>query len=257
MMESSSPSPWRWIVWLSLDAPLVALFWTFAWGRQLTGAAFHPPAVLVGLAIWLGYVADRLLDVKRYDGEGPESARHAFYQRHERTWWRIWIAGVGLEFVLALCWLDGAMWLRGVLLALLAAAYALSLSWWQGWTRLYYKRVAVALLFAAGVVVFLPWQIETLHAWLCMALLALINLVQVTSWQAQSRRLVWFGVQFVLATGVMQLAMLDWTPHLRVGLLVAALSMMLLQLWKPPETEMDRLLPDACLMLGGLIAWLG
>ncbi|MDP0501257.1 MAG: hypothetical protein Q7P63_14280 [Verrucomicrobiota bacterium JB022] len=250
-------SSWRWLVWLSLDAPLVALVWTLAWSRQLTGSAFHAANVLVPLAIWLGYVADRLLDVRRSPGGHLDTERHAFYRRYQRTWLVIWLVALAVEFGLSLLWLDGAQWLRGVVLAGLSLGYALSLAWWRGWPRILYKRVAVSLLFAGGVLVFLPWGEEAGHAWLCLSLLALINLLQLTSWQAGSRRLGWFALQFACAAGLMLLVMPTWTGGMRIGLLASAVAMLLLQLWKRPREELDRLLPDVCLFLGGLLAWLG
>lgn len=78
----------RWWLWpnvLSLDAPAIAVLWTWlfaACDRLHFGWGLY--AVVFGV-VWCVYVADRLIDVRRSAGGRAETARHAFYRRH----WRI------------------------------------------------------------------------------------------------------------------------------------------------------------------------
>ncbi|MDY3558559.1 hypothetical protein R5W23_005679 [Gemmata sp. JC673] len=60
--------PFRWWLlpsWLGLDAPCVALTWTWATGRA-SGVALHArPAAAMFLVVWFIYLSDRLIDVAR------------------------------------------------------------------------------------------------------------------------------------------------------------------------------------------------
>jgi 4-hydroxybenzoate polyprenyltransferase len=74
----------------SLDAVLVLM--TYAWAMtRLTGA--DPPwgvFPLLGVGVWLGYVADRRMDVRRDPHRAETTLRHRFHRRHERALKRIW-----------------------------------------------------------------------------------------------------------------------------------------------------------------------
>lgn len=79
-----SPSPrtpaWLWPHTLSLEAPLVAMLWLAALARMDDLALM--PGVLpgLGLAVWLIYLADRVLDAWGVP-EAALSVRHLFYRR--------------------------------------------------------------------------------------------------------------------------------------------------------------------------------
>ena len=64
-------SSWAWLHLLSLDAPLVAVLWQLLFTKALR--VHLPPVVtlVTALAIWLIYVADRILDSYQ-EGETPK-----------------------------------------------------------------------------------------------------------------------------------------------------------------------------------------
>lgn len=66
----------------SLDAPTVAVVWTFAfaWSCHLRMPLWLP--VVLAMAAWCFYVADRLLDAR--NANTPLRARHHFHWRHRR-----------------------------------------------------------------------------------------------------------------------------------------------------------------------------
>ena len=70
--------PWLWPNLLSLDAPIVALLWQLLFIRCFHGSLGVLPAVLLAIAVWLIYVADRMLDAWRGLTKQP---RHEFYRR--------------------------------------------------------------------------------------------------------------------------------------------------------------------------------
>ena len=79
---------------LSLDAPLVAVAWLCIFAKTWR-ADYHPweAYVSLGLAVWVIYVANRLLDVSILGaGSGKLDARHEFHRKHRK----FFVIGAGL-----------------------------------------------------------------------------------------------------------------------------------------------------------------
>lgn len=93
-MSFSPASPripwWLWLNVLSLDAPLVAVLWQWALA-QAYGVQMDPVTYsTLGLAVWLIYVVDRVLDTRPLEGNQALPARHLFYRQHYRFF--VWVA---------------------------------------------------------------------------------------------------------------------------------------------------------------------
>lgn len=88
--QASSSIPWwLWLNVLSLDAPVVAVLWQWALA-QAYGVQMDPiNHSTLGLAVWLIYVLDRVLDTRSCTEDRSLTPRHAFYQRHSRFY--IWV----------------------------------------------------------------------------------------------------------------------------------------------------------------------
>ena len=76
---------WLWPNVLSLDAPLVAVLWQEALSRAHHVKLLPGCNLALGLAVWLIYIVDRVLDGCGAPRGEVLSPRHAFYRRH-----RIW-----------------------------------------------------------------------------------------------------------------------------------------------------------------------
>lgn len=145
----------RWWLWpnlLSLDAPLVAILWDLLFARCL-GARVRPVAVAtMALWVWLIYASDRLLDglqaANSLEGETP---RHRFY-RINRAAIVPWLAaGLAVALVLSASQLRFRLFLYGIPLGLLVAAYFVIVHRRPRALQNYWpKELAVAILFAAG-----------------------------------------------------------------------------------------------------------
>ncbi len=84
---------------LSLDAPLVATAWLYVFAR--TWRLYLPWELYaaLALAVWVIYVADRLLDVSMLEGSTtPLEPRHQFHRDHRG----VFRAGLGAALVLTL-----------------------------------------------------------------------------------------------------------------------------------------------------------
>ncbi len=115
--------PWLWPHLLSLEAPAVAVGWT--WALAQVHGLHLTPAVLPGLAlvVWVIYLVDRLFDTWGVP-EALLDLRHRFYRRYR---WPLLLLGV-LPGSVAAAWL--ALWhlpagllLEAVTLTPLMAAY--------------------------------------------------------------------------------------------------------------------------------------
>lgn len=76
---------------LALDAPLIGFAWHqyFAHTYGIAPAVNNQSLVLV-LALWLGYMVDRLFDVSHKERGSFQSKRHQFAQKYGRYLWPIW-----------------------------------------------------------------------------------------------------------------------------------------------------------------------
>lgn len=132
----------------SLD-PLVvgALWWWVLPKAEWVGWAALPIWLA---ALWLGYVADRLLDV-RMGGRAAASLRHRFYAANFGQllllWWVVLLAAAGS----AVFYLEEPVLRWGWILAGAVVLYLLVVQWMgDGWGRILGKRLGVALLFSLG-----------------------------------------------------------------------------------------------------------
>lgn len=143
--------PWIWPALLSLDAPVVAVLWQSLFSLALGIRAPAPETSLLAMAVWLIYVADRVLDSFRESEREPLAPRHWFYREY-RTAFAFPFCGV-LLLAAWVAWtrLDARTLRDGVALAAIVAAYFavvhLSGRRLQGW---FPKELAVAVLFCAG-----------------------------------------------------------------------------------------------------------
>lgn len=113
---------WLWPNLLSLDAPLIAVFWMHLFA--VCGEIHISPVVTLTLAlvVWLIYVADRLFDGIRADPADQQSARHRFYGTHRNALLRCAMGGFAITCLLC-PELDTRTLEFGTLLMLVVAAY--------------------------------------------------------------------------------------------------------------------------------------
>lgn len=143
--------PWIWPGLLSLDAPIVAVLWLLLFGAVLR---VHVPAVdmaVLAMAVWLIYVADRILDSFREGERAPLAPRHQFYREYRAAFALPFCAVLLLAAWMTWTRLDERTLRAGVGLAAIVAAYFgvvhLAGNKAQAW---FPKELAVAGLFCAG-----------------------------------------------------------------------------------------------------------
>lgn len=159
-----------WANVLSLDAVFVAV----AWQQLLMRVFCHrstrwSEGVALSLAVWLIYVADRLLDGSKLQMDQPHTLRHRFYRRHHRVFVSLWIVGLVINTLLVVRLLPTELLRNGLLLASAVLVYGASVHFTSKrspqqtllgeditsksphWTMVVPKEVRVGVLFALGV----------------------------------------------------------------------------------------------------------
>ena len=177
---------WLFFNLLSLDAPCVAVAWQWLFARSLH-ISVRPAAVLaLAVAVWLIYVADRLLDVFHAPGPLP-TRRHQFHSAHLRILLILVIAAFGI--LLAICpflrpvlIVSGGA-LSGIVVLYFCLIHTLPTSARQ-WCP---KELAVGIVFAIGTCL-APWTrvagSRQLIAPACLfAALCCLNCVAIEAWE--------------------------------------------------------------------------
>ncbi|MGH9562164.1 MAG: hypothetical protein ACRD3S_11985 [Terracidiphilus sp.] len=146
-----STRPWIWPALLSLDAPVIAVLWLLLFSRALRMHVPRAETAVLAMAVWLIYVADRILDSLGESEREPLAPRHRFYRDYRTAFVAPFCAILLLAGWLAWTRLDERTLRGGVVLAAVVGAYFgvvhLSDSRAQRW---FPKELAVALLFCAG-----------------------------------------------------------------------------------------------------------
>ncbi len=184
-------APLRYWHLLSLDAPTVVATWccAFAYTAHIRLPLLSP--LLLGMATWLLYVADRLLDGKFSSDTKLLKQRHHFHARHSTGFLAAALPLTCLVLWLAAYRMDPAPRFEDLLLAAAAGLYLLCVHWpssRRGHSLGVIKEVAVALIFAIACVI-PAWSRHPVHLWLVVngtlfAVLCWLNCVAIEIWEA-------------------------------------------------------------------------
>ncbi len=216
---------WLWPNLLSLDAPIVALLWQILFARCFHARLDPLPSVLLVLAVWLIYAADRTIDAWTGAGARP---RHEFYRRHWKALLPLWILGLCAGFALAWTQLTRELFLSGFALGCAVLLYfgLLHLGVFQKT-----KEAAVALLFALGATLSAWSNVRTaadIEAIFLFSCLCWINCVAIEHWESKDNT----GWSIAIAAGFVALAAASLLfvnrPVLGSALTVSALCFVML-----------------------------
>ena len=175
---------------LSLDAPLVAVLWQelFAASFGVTLLWYHP--VILGLSVWLIYVADRLLDAKRLDLNKLYTFRHVLHAKHHRVFTAVWLVTFATVGVLVSSFLTPRESLLGAGIAAAVLAYAAGIHL-KAKRPMFTKELQVGFVFGAGVTLSVWAQaasFQLLLSSLLFALLCSLNCLLIAVWERRVDR---------------------------------------------------------------------
>lgn len=181
---------WLWPHLLGLDATVVALAWQGWWSRASGTEQPFSQRVILGLGVWLIYLADRLADTARISSDDSATARHIF----AGVWCRpllVLLVVIGVALVaLTACTLPPGQFGGGLVLLMAVGAY-----FWlihrrdsQRWAARIPKETAVGGIFALGTAFFVlcrpslpPGRVVLAIALFGFA--CFLNCALITSWE--------------------------------------------------------------------------
>ena len=184
---------------LSLDAPLVAVVWLYLFVRTWRlGYLPWEAYVTLGLAVWVIYVADRLLDVALRGGT-PETleSRHRFHHDHRRLF-RLGLIAASLASVFLVVTKLGIIIYKHLMLGgvLVAGFFGLSMltNKTTGEAPLA-KNVLAGVTFAFGTAMTAHmyrmelglFDLFASHEVICFAVLCILNISAIDLWEHAAR----------------------------------------------------------------------
>jgi hypothetical protein len=180
----TAPRWWQWGTVLSVDAPVVTVLWQLLLARVAGHDLGWPPVVVLGVSVWLAYVADRWIEGWRLRPDMIRTPRHYFYHRHRWPIATVWVVVLAANLAIAFAHLAAFDLAAGTLLLAAAAAYLLSHQFVHRHARWRVpKEICIAALLTGGAGVFLARQVRApgvafvlaLFGLLCFANCALIS----------------------------------------------------------------------------------
>ena len=220
---------WLWPNLLSLDAPIVALLWQLFFVRCFRASLGPLPAVLLALAVWLIYAADRMLDAWR---GAAHQARHEFYRRHWRAVLPVWMVALAAGGWLALTRLPEPLLFRGAILGLGALVYLAAVHSAPAlWRHAGSKEAAVAVAFALGASLAAWPEVRAASdvlAILLFSLLCWMNCTAIEDWERGQRARPSVVIAAALVALTAALLLRDHRPIIGCAETAAALGLMLL-----------------------------
>lgn len=139
---------------LSLDAPMVAMTWQWAFSDAAGVRLGWEYYLILGGSVWCVYVLDRVVDGLRLSSDGPATPRHEFAQRHFGGLFLLGVATTFLMVILSFFLLPPRVLSNWIALALGVAGYFIVVHWLRPARMVIAKEILVAFLFAGGSAVF-------------------------------------------------------------------------------------------------------
>ena len=233
---------WFWPCLLGLDAPCVALTWTYGVGRATDRPLVPRVALALFLTVWSIYLGDRLLDVARCQNWQTATGRLRFGRR----WWPMFavLLGCSLMSLLAVLWngLPAAVLRRGAIVAIgVGLHYLLFVTPVVLRVDLPGKEVGVGLFFPLGAFVCVGATLKTLPLFVALVLVVTFNCLVIAArdtesdrandpraasrwWPTLRRDLGWLGLALTVAAGAMSVVAHETAFYLAVAVASGALT---------------------------------
>ncbi len=176
---------------LSLDAPLIAVLWQALFAQTFEVSLAWQHLLLLAAPVWLVYSADRLFDGWHKRPHEAQTRRHRFYIVYRKEVVGVWLVVLVVSLLVALLFLRMPELLGGLLLLSATLGYLARLHLLPSAKLVIPKEVQVALLFGAGVALFVAPNLAAFWVWRSLPPLALftllcaLNCAFISRWEAQ------------------------------------------------------------------------
>ena len=167
---------WQWLNILGIDAAIIAVVWQLFFLSLDQLVISIASQLVLGLSVWLTYMADRLYDIRSCNVQNLLSLRHQFAHKHRTKIWRIWWSVFIVNIALAFFKLTNDQLSNGFILLFACLAY----TWFNQLLskRFFPKELFVALIFSGGVIIFVE-PTPALQLVIAFVILCLINCIAI------------------------------------------------------------------------------
>ena len=193
----------------SLDAVLIGIAWHGYFCIQTGTELKVIHLLIVGLSIWLGYMSDRLFDVKKLRIETLCTRRHLFVKRNQGSLWILWALFLVVNVGMSIAYLEAKQLFIGLQLTTFVLLYTLCNQYL--FKKRFPKEFFVALLYAYGVFFLIEPKITNKELYL-FASVCFLNCLLISKKEASIDRLNEMrSIGTYLSDSVMQLVILSFS----------------------------------------------
>lgn len=184
---------------LSLDAPLVAIAWLYVFAQTWRlGYLPWESYLVLGLAVWAIYIADRLLDLSILGVNSPKlSVRHRFHQQHRKFFTIALIISAGITLALVISRMPMSIYAKLMPGGLLVAGFfGVSMLASQDEQEVpHAKNIIAGFSFAFGTAMFAQlyrsgfdlWDMIGSREFISFATLCILNIAAIDIWEHANR----------------------------------------------------------------------
>ena len=181
-----------WITTLCLDAPIVALAWQELYSETTSRAIGWHHRILIFIAVWLGYAADRWLDSRRH--RINKTHRHLFFSNHRPAILCVWLVILVSSITFSLYTLTAKEFITGCLIAIASAGLTFLIQTLRGPAKPFIKSLSTSLLVLVSAGLFTVFTSEEIDTAMGLALLStfalyMANCVAIQHWDKQVDRI--------------------------------------------------------------------
>lgn len=152
---------WSYLSISAMDAPIISLAWYLYFAQDSFNTSLNAQNCLIlGVSVWLGYMADRLFDIRLKEEAQLISLRHQFCKENEFKLWILWLIILIPITIFSSYTLNSDKLFAGLILILFILLYN-CLNQYLSRKR-FPKEICVAALFSFGTLFLVesPFKIE-------------------------------------------------------------------------------------------------
>ena len=178
---------WSYLSISAMDAPLISIAWYLYFAQNSFNASLHTQHCLIlGVSVWLGYMADRLFDIRFKKEAQLISLRHQFCKENEFKLWILWLTILIPIAIFSLNTLNSDKIFAGLILILFILLYSFLNQYFS--RKRFPKEICVAALFSYGTL-FLVESPLKIEEFIHLTLICFLNCLILTHKEKQVDKL--------------------------------------------------------------------
>lgn len=152
---------WSYLSITAMDAPIISIAWYLYFAQNSFNSNLYiQNCLILGVSIWLGYMADRLFDIRLKEEFQLISLRHLFCKENELKLWILWLIVLLQITIFSLNKLNNDKIFVGLMLILFTLLYNCLNQYFS--KNRFPKEICVSILFSLGTLFLIegPFKIK-------------------------------------------------------------------------------------------------